>query len=174
MSGKSWDLCRTKVTSIGVGHLRTRIPGHSDPQEPGRPPLGLLFRQSSLPRQSWNMTAEPMSSSPIRQNFAMASYYGRMTGMSVLIAGILSVGLGLVGSATRASAAKADGRPESETLRAILSDLSRQRGTQRGLPSRYPLAGLCRQRESPEVAKRRRAAQDWNDASERKTPSCRQ
>ena len=85
------------------------------------------------------MTAEPMSSSPIRQNFAMRLHGCGMTGMSVLIAGIVSVGLGLIGSATRASAADAkptDDPSQSKILRAILSDLSRRRETQGGLPSR--------------------------------------
>src|SRR3954454_16225653 len=53
------------------------------------------------------MTAEPMSSSPIRRNFAPRLHHGRMTGMNVLTAGIVSVGLGLIGSATGASAADA-------------------------------------------------------------------
>jgi mono/diheme cytochrome c family protein len=50
------------------------------------------------------MTSEPMSPSGIRQNLAMRLHFGRMPGMSVLIAGIASCCLGLIGSATRAPA----------------------------------------------------------------------
>jgi cytochrome c5 len=45
-----------------------------------------------------------MSLSRIRQNLAMCLHDGRILGMSVLIAGIVSGCLGLIGSATRASA----------------------------------------------------------------------
>jgi len=61
------------------------------------------------------MTPEPMSASPIRQDFAMRLHFGRMTRMSVLIAGMVSVGLGLIGSATRASAA--DAKPADDLRR---------------------------------------------------------
>ena len=56
-----------------------------------------------------------MSSSPIRQNIALRLHAGRMTGMSVLIAGMVTVGLGLIGSATRASAA--DAKPTDDLRR---------------------------------------------------------
>src|SRR4029077_6441021 len=58
------------------------------------------------------MTAKPMLPSHIRQNLAMSLHNGRATGMSVLIAGMVSGCLGLIGSATRVSAdAKPTGDP---------------------------------------------------------------
>lgn len=58
------------------------------------------------------MTAKPMAPSPPRQDLAMLLHTSRMIGISVLIAGIVSGCLGLIGSATRASAdAKPTGDP---------------------------------------------------------------
>src|SRR5687767_7722119 len=62
----------------------------------------------------WNRTAKPMSPSRICENLAMRQHDGRMPGMSVLIAGIVSCCLGLSGSATRASA---DAKPPADPSR---------------------------------------------------------
>src|SRR5438046_10532797 len=53
--------------------------------------------------QRLNMTANPLSPSCIGRSLAMRPHDGRMPGMSVLIAYIVSCCLGLTGSATRAS-----------------------------------------------------------------------
>lgn len=60
------------------------------------------------------MTSKPMSPSRMLPNLAMRPPLGRMTGMSVLIAGLASCCLGVLGSVTRAPA---DARPTDDASR---------------------------------------------------------